>query len=83
MNNKVETLKRHLASLLEAHPEINNDIDKIQLLPEYKMMIDAMEEYGKYCAEQALLYFNGNEVGHIEVNEWWSEFQGKQERGEK
>lgn len=45
----------------------------------YPSILSAMEEYGKYCAEQALLYFNGNEVGHIEVNEWWSEFQRKEE----
>lgn len=74
MNNKVEILKRHLASLLEAHPEINNDIDKIQLLPEYKMMIDAMEEYGKYCAEEA--YFIDR---HIPFERYWSEFQRKEE----
>ena len=82
MNNKVEILKRHLASLLEAHPEINNDIDKVQLLPEYKMMIDAMEEYGKYCAEEA--FEDGFNLGFIDnhrpsFEEWWSAFQRKEE----
>lgn len=81
MNNKVEILKRHLASLLEAYPEINNDIDKVQLLPEYKMMIDAMEEYGKYCAEIA--FDDGFSLGFIDnqrpsFEEWWANFQRKE-----
>jgi hypothetical protein len=53
--------------------------NNIPSFPEKSLILKAMQEYGKYCAEQALLYFNGNEVGHIEVNEWWSEFQRKEE----
>lgn len=47
--------------------------NNIPLFPEKSLILKAMEEYGKYCAEQAWAF-----AGVKTFNEWWSEFQRKE-----
>ena len=48
--------------------------NNIPSFPEKSLILKAMEEYGKYCAEQAWAF-----AGVKTFNEWWSEFQRKEE----
>jgi hypothetical protein len=52
------------------------DFEKFKADNEYsaRNILKAMEEYGKYCAEQAWAF-----VGVKTFNEWWAEFQRKEE----
>jgi hypothetical protein len=53
--------------------------NNIPSFPEKSLILKAMEEYGKYCAEEAF------DDGFIEsyrpkFSEWWKEFQRKEEQ---
>lgn len=51
------------------------DFEKFKADNEYsaKNILKAMQEYGKYCAEQAWAF-----AGVKTFNEWWAEFQRKE-----
>ena len=49
----------------------------------YDLLIQAMEEYRKYCAEQAwYVSQTRSDYGFISFEEWWNEFN-KKENGQK
>ena len=41
-------------------------------------VMDIVEEYGKYCAEQAWKAKGSMTVYHGDFEDWWSEFQRKE-----
>ena len=49
--------------------------NNIPSFPEKSLILKAMQEYGKYCAEQAWAF-----AGVKTFNEWWAEFQRKEEQ---
>jgi hypothetical protein len=49
--------------------------NNIPSFPEKSLILKAMQVYGKYCAEQAWAF-----AGVKTFNEWWSEFQRKEEQ---
>ncbi len=56
--------------------------NNIPSFPEKSLILKAMEEYGKHCAEIA--FDDGFNLGFIEsyrpkFSEWWKEFQRKEE----
>ena len=45
----------------------------------YPAILNAMEEYGKYCAEKCFEYWSTSAFNDIHFKNWWSEFQRKEE----
>ena len=86
-----EIMDRMLSDMIANNPDEFFTLEIMKAQPEYKIIIEAMQEYGKYCAEQAwkeaiqqhsiLSLSNMVNGGFVmkSPDEWWSEFQREEE----
>ena len=74
MTKAEEIMDRMLSGMIANNPDEFFTLEIMKAQPEYKTIIEAMQEYGKYCAEEA--YYIDS---HVPFEKWWSEFQRKEE----
>lgn len=82
MTKAEEIMDRMLSGMIANNPDEFFTLEIMKAQPEYKTIIEAMQEYGKYCAEIA--FDDGFNSGFIDsyrpnFDEWWANFQKKEE----
>ena len=81
MTKAEEIMDRMLSGMIANNPDEFFTLEIMKAQPEYKTIIEVMQEYGKYCAEIAL--DDGFNLGFIDskrpsFEDWWSAFQEKE-----
>ena len=77
MTKAEEIMDRMLSGMIANNPDEFFTLEIMKAQPEYKTIIEAMQEYGKYCAEEAFSagFREGKEYYPNTFSEFWSEFQ--------